>query len=758
MARRQNYKFRGLDLRSNVLQRQEGTARDLANVRLDGSGNLVKREEFEQVIVPRGIEFETGTFLDKLPFSTQIIGMIEDYSDDYVILVCYDDGLAGGLTEGLNLYYKYFQGSNTVEKIISQGINASVAEYGLYAPQIQLFKNLSYQVQNNILYLTGEVDPASPSAPLSPIMKFDGDNIAVSGVRKIGVNNDAGAAYFRVVTYTIDAQGRFTFSDYMDAMGTLGNPITVEFEGDLNPDKQAGRFAYATGAFIANATKSLPWNGSTAQRTIAYSPNLFDPRGVEIGQHLIWLEMEADPVDATSYGPRYYRVLVEDVNTAANEITLSEFQVFDGSGWYDASVDNPLTLDIQSGDAVSSLIYATYHSTTPTNGFTLEEVSTFEPIPATFTVSSNNANALTYLDFSGPIAIAFEDFYAEGFVKSVPPLCNGSIAIYRNTLITHDEEFIYVSDNYSGGNTEDFVPSDSYLIGNSSRGPITAVFANATFVAVFREKEAYYLSGNVITGNFRDLAYRSTRIGCASAAGIVDMAGSCYFPSLRSIHMAQPSGSMGEIGDQIEPLIIDNALGKYPNIRDAVSKIDFKREYILTYIPTSDAINGENIALLFSYFHNEWFLYNGLDMSGGLYVADNKVHYSDGTDIFIESTSRTSGVDAFFQSNYEILGDASVYKNFIKSKLYAIGMEEGEIEYSFHKNWDDTEELQSVKPQEYIETGDMFTVKEIPSSARNVYSLAITLKSLGTNPMLFNGYEYTYVPAQGDYDNTKRGK
>jgi len=738
--------FKGLDLRTNKLYREDGTASNLANVRLNHSRELVKREDFDQLVVPRGTEGETGSFLDKLPFTTKIIGMIEDYTEDYVILVCYDDLQAQALPSGTNYLYKYFT-DNTVEKIESQaqlqlGNNSTIASAPLGYPP--LVKNINYKVAEKVLYFTGESVDGSPAY----LYKYDGENWHVSGVSYLGNDdNDTGTVYYRVVPFTIDAQARFTFGDYSEGKASSNINLVPDFDR-IRQTLEIDRVRSVAGCTI-NETKTIPWDGSVSDRTIAID-SATTPY-VEKGQHLIFVINQISlPSDPAEEGLTYARFLIEDIDRGADTITIGELQSYDGAKWIDASTQTPLDLPLSTGNIVSSKLYLLYTSTSATAGFELRlggGVLIQSSTPTTIGIPP--FLPYTYLDYAGPVGQYFEDFYAEEFLKGVPPKTNGSLAIYRNTLITHDEEFIYLSDNYSGGNQEDFTPDDAYRIGTSDKGPITAVFANETYVVVLRKYEAYYLSGNVLTGNFRDLSYTSTRIGCASAAGVIDIAGVCFFPSMRSIHAALPSGTMKEIGDRIEPLILDNELGYFPNIEDSVSKLDFKREYVYTYIPTSDPVNGEDIILAFSLYHQEWFLYKGIDASGGMYVSDGKVHYSNGTNIFIEATARTKPVEAFYRSNFETLGMASLTKKFVRAKLHTIGMDSASVGFSLYTDYNTEEPVMDEKEVELDE--DIFCIKRFPSGKH--YSAAIQINSGGIDDLLINGYEYDYEIGQSEYDD-----
>lgn len=743
-------RFKGLDLRTNKLYRMDGTASDLANVRMDNSGNLVKREDYVQNIVPRGVSGETGFFLDKLPFNTKIIGMVEDYSEDYVILVCYDASI---LPDGANFLYKYFSG-NTVEKIESQALTGFASDLSPNPSYVDvrppLVKNISYKITEKILYYTGESEDGS----LTYIYKYDGENWHVSGVSNIGKGTDiSGDIFFRAVPFTIDAQARFTFGDYSQGKigSSIGDSVVLSPETDLTTGDLKRDVIRSVAGCEIDETKTIVWNGSVSDRTISINSSTLS--GVEKGQHLLYPILNISlPEDPANIGFTYARFLIEEVDRNLVTITIGELQAYDGVRWIDASNDVPLSLSLSSGARISSKLMLTYTSDLETSGFQIRDcravlvprtsIDNFVAIPL--------AAPYTFLDYAGPVGEFFEDFYAEEFVKGVPPKTNGSIAIYRNTLITHDEEFIYLSDNYSGGNQEDFTPSDAYRIGTSDKGPITAVFANETYVVVLRKFEAYYLSGNIITGNFRDLAYNSTRIGCASAAGVIDVAGVCYFPSVRSIHAALPSGSMKEIGDVVEPLFLDDVLGYAPNMEDSVSKLDFKREYVYTYIPTKDSVTGQDIIMAYSLYNQEWFLYTDIDASGGLYVTDGKVHYSDGIDIFVESDSRQNAVNGFYRSNFETLQLESLKKKFTETKLHTIGMDAATIGFNLYADYNTEDPIMEDREKE-IEENDIFCIKRFP--AGKYYSAAIEIVSSGTDDLLINGYEYSYKAVQSEYDD-----
>ena len=69
------YAWRGLDLRTNILYRKDGTSSNIRNMTFDSSRRLRKRVDMDTVVIPRGIDAETGEFLDKLPFQAEIISI-----------------------------------------------------------------------------------------------------------------------------------------------------------------------------------------------------------------------------------------------------------------------------------------------------------------------------------------------------------------------------------------------------------------------------------------------------------------------------------------------------------------------------------------------------------------------------------------------------------------------------------------------------------------------------------------------------------
>jgi len=584
-SKHKKYVFRGLDVKTNRLYRQEGTASDCRNVMLDHSRNLVKRPDFDTITPPRGTDGEVGEFLDKLPFHAVIVDMVP-YETYFVLVTLINIGTLPLDNRYVNKFYKWFPSSNTVEFIPFNQETSVTSEEGQIreGAMVNIDGKCHYVNQENILYMVGHnpktnssdftYDKVAALNDLTSVHAFDGKVITRAGcpqsvsdtTKDVGSQSATNNEYIRLVPFKIDDKGRWTFGNYSTHLSnyTLSGPAYMQ---KFTIPWASYEYKYENEVFfVPTNTQNMLSTDSVALRTAQCT--IYEPSGtyrgasINKGQYLYSVKRydsftPAGPTPTRSSTTfEIYRCTIEDFTLGSPDtVVLGEFKIYNSeTGQWDDSLNFRTT----SGKACSNILMAVYSSDEFAYGFDFklvmawatDGVDLLDNFPTT-----KGSSSITSANFTSPLLFiqeSFADTYDEETVKLVPPKAN-SITNYATALLITDHDNLYFSDLSVGGGIESFTPFDTFPVGSSKRGRIKGVFANETFLTVFREQEAYYISGNIFLQNYRVQSYYSTRIGLSDPRGMLELNGSGIFPSSRGFYVCGQGAQMNEISDQLDP-------------------------------------------------------------------------------------------------------------------------------------------------------------------------------------------------------------
>lgn len=248
------HKFRGLDLRTNVLEREDGTASDTSNVLLDGSGNLIKRNELKKLNLPFGSNVET-----ELPLGSEVLDIIEypyggrnhDEMELLLFVYCFfQDTSSSDPDVHINKLYRVVDLDTnpvTIEEIPMQ----SWASNSLFEDKpwgranifmVAVSSNITYTILNKSLYISGQSTPGQKIPSLSgnstipkidnaPILKYDGEVYHSAGVPSLGLIDAPDSKTIspperrmKLIPYYIDAKG---IQHYKESNTVIGTKVTT---------------------------------------------------------------------------------------------------------------------------------------------------------------------------------------------------------------------------------------------------------------------------------------------------------------------------------------------------------------------------------------------------------------------------------------------------------------------------------------------------------------------------------------------------
>jgi hypothetical protein len=774
------YVMKGLDLRSNKLFRKEGTASDCRNVFLDENQNLVKRPDFALTTIPRGTDGETGEFRDKLPYDATILDIVrfKTYAKEEKILVCAII-VEGMLNDTYNMkFYRWDSDANTVEFIDFLKYTQSSSTWGTYVgyTSAQHEGKLTFTMVANKLYMCGKrpaniaLDESDKTAAaefeLVPVMVYDGEFVRDAGVVP-GYNSplfESREDYppsllfydmTRVLPITWDSQG----------LPVLGNYLA---SSSFQPTQPADNPNY----------QELSWGkGFDAEEVVGrqVSARITSPVGTYSNGATLNIAPDTGPGGSTSIHSgqvmyyAYNRVTINNGGVNADVVTdLYRFKVSnvtsttcDISEIHIASRDEdfvwtPSDLDLGDPDPesigifanfMSSVVYAVYATKESFDfGFEYRVMLTAGRDTTFFAFARYPAvdNIYTQFDtatYSHPrvgVTKFFEDTYQEGTVKLPPPLAK-SVTSYVRQLLVSDHEQFYFNDLSVGGGSEAFLPDENIPVGTIEDGAFTGVFASESVLAAFREKNSYYISGNIFTGNYTIQSYRVTKIGCTDPKSIVDYKGAGMFMSARGLYAAKQGAQIEEISDAIEPLFTRNDLGLDLDLTDVKGLVDFKKENIYFFCKSTSEPTG--YVILFNYYFGEWFILEGVDGTHGFQLFDDDLVYlSDGRDIYVEQSTNTGSL-GYYRSNFDTMGEPGLEKKFLQTLLYTMNTtQDFDINFKSYKNWN-TEDTITDQTKSFS-AGEV----DVKSRLNNALakSCAIEINSPEDSQLQVSGYEYEY--------------
>ena len=239
--------FKGLDLRTNVLSREDGTASDTSNVLLDGSTNLIKRNELKKLNFPFG-DGDVGNGFNpvtELHPDAKVLDVIEypyggrTHDQTELLLFVYleleMEAAPGNPSDVfINKLYRVTDLNTdpiSIEEIPMQTWNSLPLYVGFAAGRANPFmvaidKNVNYILINKSLYISGEAKEGQTidfpgigtlnKPDVAPSLKYDGEVWHSSGVVSLGLPHTEETAdipggtdkyYAKLVNYYVDAKG-----------------------------------------------------------------------------------------------------------------------------------------------------------------------------------------------------------------------------------------------------------------------------------------------------------------------------------------------------------------------------------------------------------------------------------------------------------------------------------------------------------------------------------------------------------------------
>ena len=280
------------------------------------------------------------------------------------------------------------------------------------------------------------------------------------------------------------------------------------------------------------------------------------------------------------------------------------------------------------------------------------------------------------------------DIYDDTVIKKEIPHIR-YLGTYQNLLlganIRYPEEqekaefrnrFIW-SDASIGGSAETFAPFDYEVIGENIAKELTAVVGTQDNVHVFKNRKCYAISGLLTGGQYRVRELISEETGCVNHNSMIAARGQVLFMSEAGLYAVAGGGNPNELTDANQPLFMSPDIDLYRS----VSTLDGKLEKVYTFLKHKTDPT-KNLMIVWNYYFNQWYLYEGMGMSGPMVVYNDRLNIADGiylkemrdsifTDVILPGGT-TKPVFFKYYTGWFHLGLPSIRKKFVNLVLFSI--------------------------------------------------------------------------------------
>ena len=385
-------------------------------------------------------------------------------------------------------------------------------------------------------------------------------------------------------------------------------------------------------------------------------------------------------------------------------------------------------------------------------GYRLVAEEDFSPTDATVSTSISDSEITTALSEGEPLS-NIKDISVP---QSAPPI-GRYIEMYNNQVVigNYVEEDslsptealstntvdrsngIIWSDTSTGQNKESF-PVLNFDEAGKGSNVITGLFGESDNLHIFKEDNLFYLSGTLFDLSYRIRDSLSEGIGCISYSSIVRVSNGCFFLSKKGIYFSSDGAKPTEFSDLIEPLFVKDTTGL--ELDKAVSTLDRIKEKIYLFIPATDSDNS--IVVQYDFYHGQWFLYKGMDASGGFSMFQDELYHNDGSELFLRGGARddNDSISCKYATKWLDEGVPSLKKKFTQWLLFNVFGESFPISVSSQINWSDASLNTEPNP---VMLGGEDTDVDGTLSATSAKSLRLIMEAEVLDvPLEINSLEY----------------
>ena len=657
--------FKGLDKRNSPLSSSSQHATEIENALYRKSGAINKRYGYHGKVPNQG-----GYGLTVFDNVNMLTGAVNQE------LITLDQNLWKKEEDSFTISYS---GTETPAYSIEVDSNTSNFKLTLYTNGTQVWA----------------YDLGTGTSDTNPIATLESTLNATTSVTKFSAtktgSGSTSAAFFTPVSIT-DFSGSSVSLPYYKwtKIQTANSAITNSFTIDTNNSSfENASFASINSAlFIASEGNPLmKYDGSRVYKAgmkKGVTPTLNTnavPGNLAAGDYLYRLTYQFEDAKGNLIEGTISDHL-QVTSGASKQVTLNLTSVLDSEG-FNTSDASKLKIRVWRTNKIASY--------TAGDEFT----QTF------YLVGSVNNGTATILDDVEEYSADIE-FYS--FPSNDPDL-----PVENCKYVTVHQNMLFLSGNKAKPNTvyysdilapEGFPSTDNAFDVDSGLGQvITGISSLSSTFFVFHKNSIHAVTGDVGSDIFKvDLVSNEGGIGCEAFHTIQELKGNLVFLSEKGIYGVSRVGELVEISSIISPDF--ESISKSFNFKKAVAFNWGDKELLILHLPVEQAATGPKLAtstdseiFIFDYYRQAWLKWSNVDFSGGIVNLDKKIYFSErrtDTSGVLKSvcyrfsdTQNTNDyndhnkpIKFIYKTNWEIMGQPSIFKKFLRLKLFALTAQE----------------------------------------------------------------------------------
>jgi hypothetical protein len=636
--------FKGLDLRSSDILRGKTAATELKNMQYRQTGALTKRKGYKFMSHTDG-----GYGMTTFKNVNQTTGAV---SEETIVI---DDNLHKIVNNTFTISYA---GSNT-------------AKYSCYLHTDSNFYfdvyDGSTRVVNHNLGTGLEGSPVDVTALVAVIT-------AVSDFTAGTITNSSGshsAAFILASVNTVITSGG-TLIPYrtitaITTPGTYTTPFSTFYGQRTDANFENATFAQINDVLYISTGHDVlhKYDGTRCYK--AGLPKATDPTLLTSG---------ANPASFTAGRKLAYKIEIEYTDAKGNLVYSDTSEVVevtvDGSG---------NGIDITYTELLSNSGYDTDSSNLKYNIFRSDESADYSAATNSLFYlvhTADHGDSIPYEDAGNALGAQFVEPIKQ---RGLPP-SGRYIDTWRGQLlisgILTDSGKVAYSDI---DNVEYFPASDNSFIVNNK---VTGIKSMNNVVYVFQDRTIDGVTGDFGTDQFQVDNLSKEGIGCSAHHSIAEVQGQLFFLSNRGVRAINAEG-IEPVGFAIEPKF---DVGNPFTFKQAVGYHWERQDKYMLFMPSlpvdaSYASDDSNEIYAYDIVRKAWLEWDNFNFMGGITETDGDLYFNrrvlSNTNMCrvhsenskYDYADHTAGISFVYKSHWEIVGQPSVYKKFLRIKVHS---------------------------------------------------------------------------------------
>lgn len=435
----------------------------------------------------------------------------------------------------------------------------------------------SYRINNTAYFL---------SPQLGSLFKYDGVEISTAGCKQPVFSTSsylaAGTRFLRVVQHVIDFDNNEPVSEFIQfptsstsvivqTTGLTGlagftflpSPVANTTPNTLNPEVIGG-----SNYFIGTAVYSpLPAN----QHFVISTTDTNIISAEKIGSYVI-VASTMTTMNSMGFDTNQYYGLALKIKSVSPLLLDSKDAKLLTSNrvWITRDLDSTECQDLDGFITNGTRTFLSFWESTASQGIYYfrslvpsfpESVNGGTTAPARVTITTTGTNIAstghdTCLFTIGPSLNGWYDTttkklsFNSNFFYTDTGTPFFSMTKFQSMLLFANDQNIWFSDTSLGGWIEQSSGSSSITVGDREFGRITSICGTADFLFVGRERKNYYVTGNIVTGNYRVQEISESELGPWCNASSINVKDSVIFINTLGVFQLVSGGKVVKLSDK----------------------------------------------------------------------------------------------------------------------------------------------------------------------------------------------------------------